>query len=110
MYGQKIDKLDHEYVVAAQVAMEGLSEATAIGRFWVEAFPVLRHIPSWVPWTGARRLAEKYLPIVTLAREKPFQEVEHLAVSIFDQRSIDFMLINLSQLQEKRHSRAIVCS
>lgn len=79
-YGQKIDEMDHDYVVTAQVAMEGLTEATVLGRYWVEAFPFLRHIPSWVPWTSARRLAERYAPTVALAKDKPFQEVESLVV------------------------------
>ena len=77
-YGQKIDEMDHDYVVTAQVAMEGLTEATVLGRYWVEAFPFLRYIPSWVPWTSARRVAERYAPTVALAKDKPFQEVESL--------------------------------
>ena len=94
-YGQKIDEMDHDYVLTAQVAIEGLSEATALGKYWaLEAFPFLRHIPTWVPWTSARRVAEKYAPIVMLARDKPFQEVElqMVCVMLF-RRRVSYVLI-----------------
>lgn len=75
-YGKPIPSMDHEYVVAAQVAMEGLSKITVPGAFLVEYFPFLRHIPSWVPGTAARQLSEHYKPYVTSTREKPFAEVQ----------------------------------
>ena len=80
-YGAKITDMDHEYVTSAQLAMHGQVEAVSPGRYWVESLPFLRHIPSWVPFTDARRIAEKYRPFVTFAKDKPYADVEERLVS-----------------------------
>lgn len=80
-YGAKIDTLDHEYVTTVQIAMEGLVKTALPGSYMVDFFPILRHIPSWVPFTGARRLADKYTPYVVASREKPFHDVQAAIVS-----------------------------
>ena len=75
-YGVKIESLDHEYVLNVQIAMEGLVKSALPGTYWVDFFPFLQHIPSWVPFTGARRLADKYMPYVIGSREKPYRHVQ----------------------------------
>jgi len=74
-YGKGNLDTDHEYVVAARLAMEGLSKAVIPGEYLVEYIPFLRHIPSWIPGTAARKLTEKYKSYVAAARKKPFAEV-----------------------------------
>ncbi|TCD66224.1 hypothetical protein EIP91_001627 [Steccherinum ochraceum] len=74
-YGKTVEDMDHEYVTGAGTAMQGLIHALVPGAYWVEYFPFLRHIPSWVPGTSAQKLAEKYRPYVEMARNKPFEEV-----------------------------------
>lgn len=81
-YGKKILDTNHEYVVAAQMSMEGIGHALVPGGYWVELFPFLRHIPGWIPGTGAKRLANKFGPYVTASRDKPFKEVQMAAVCV----------------------------
>jgi len=76
MYGKKNLSMDHEYVIAAQTAIEGLSEIMVPGAFLIEYFPFLRHVPSWVPGANAQKVVEHYKPYVTATREKPFAEVQ----------------------------------
>lgn len=80
-YGKTLN-MNHEYVVTAQMAVEGLEIASRPGAFWVKLFPFLRHIPSWVPGTGAKRLADKFAPYITTAKDKPFKEVQMAVVCI----------------------------
>ncbi|THH28546.1 hypothetical protein EUX98_g5640 [Antrodiella citrinella] len=75
-YGKSIPSMDDEIVIAAERAMEGLSIITTPGAFWVEYFPFLRHIPSWVPGATASKLADEFKPYISTARNKPFGEVE----------------------------------
>ena len=73
--------MDDEYVTMAQTVMEGFGKATVPGAYWVEYLPIFKHIPSWVPGTAARKLAEYYAPYVTTVRMKPYQDVKQAVVS-----------------------------
>lgn len=84
-YGEKIAEMDHEYVSMAQTAMHGQVEAIAPCKFIAESLPFLLNIPSWVPFTDAKRVVEKYAPFVATARDKPYADVQEKMVraSIF---------------------------
>lgn len=65
-----------DYIVLAEKAAEGFSLATVPGLFWVENFPILKYIPSWVPGTYSKKMAEYYKPIVKNMRNTPFDEIK----------------------------------
>lgn len=64
-----VSDLNDEYVRLAQEGLEALSVSTVPGVYWVEHFPPLRHIPSWVPGTSSKKMAEYYKPIVVAMRD-----------------------------------------
>ncbi|THH29812.1 hypothetical protein EUX98_g4360 [Antrodiella citrinella] len=75
-YGKRVSGMDDEAVITAQIASEGLSEGAMPGFSWLNYFPLARHIPSWVPGTYSKKLADKYLPYVQAMRDKPYDEVK----------------------------------
>lgn len=79
-YDMDIADLRDEYVLLAQTAVEGVSVATVPGVYWVEHFPILKHIPSWMPGTHSKKMAEYYKPIVETMRNKPFDEIKQAMV------------------------------
>ena len=93
-----VKDMDDEYVMLAQLAMEGLSEGHVPGRYWVEYFPVLQHIPRWFPGTGFRKVAEKFRPYVENMTFKPFDDVIQAMVSAFTSiyPATSFMSVALS--------------
>ena len=69
--------MDDEYVEAARISMEGLGLALTPGAYLgMQIFPMLRHIPSWVPGTSGKRVAEKYAPYLTKMVEDLYSEVK----------------------------------
>ncbi|TCD69377.1 hypothetical protein EIP91_007933 [Steccherinum ochraceum] len=76
VYGRKIRGRDDEYLEITHMALEGFNEATQPGKYWVEYFPFLRYIPSWVPGTAAKKVGEKYAPWVAMSLDKPFGETK----------------------------------
>lgn len=72
--------MDHEYVIAAQRAVEGVSKLIP-GAYWVEYFPILRYIPSWVPGANFKKVVEEYLPHVIASTLKPYNEVKKAMAS-----------------------------
>ncbi|KAH8093203.1 CyP450 monooxygenase [Cristinia sonorae] len=75
-YGRKIASMDDEYVTLAEIAVDGVSQALVPGAWWVEFLPFLKHVPSWVPGTTSKKLAEKYRPHVINMINKPYEEVK----------------------------------
>ncbi|KZW03024.1 cytochrome P450 [Exidia glandulosa HHB12029] len=56
-------------------AIEVFSKSAAFGRFAVDAFPMLKHVPMWLPGTKWKRDAQEWHGIQTRSRDLPF---EHL--------------------------------
>lgn len=77
----EIKDLDDEYVTLAQEAMEGHAQAHIPGAYWVEYFPIMKHIPSWVPGANFQKLAAKYRPFVEAMVQKPFERIRNAVVS-----------------------------
>lgn len=75
MYGVDLEDMDDENVQLAEISMKGMSLGLIPGAYWVEYFPFLRHIPSWFPGAGFRRIAEAYRPFVEGMLEKPYTSV-----------------------------------
>lgn len=75
VYGMDIDDMDDEYVQLAEMTMQGLAKGHIPGAFWVEYFPFLRHIPSWVPGAHFKKLADKYRPFSEAMVQKPYDHV-----------------------------------
>ena len=77
---------------------KGWERVTSPGRYWVEYFPVLQHIPRWFPGTGFRKVAEKFRPYVENMTFKPFDDVIQAMVSAFTSiyPATSFMSVALS--------------
>lgn len=82
LYGKQVSGPDDPYVINAKTAMEGFGMAVLPGAHLIEVFPILRHIPSWVPGASARKLADKYRPHVLRLLEEPYAEVKASMVRI----------------------------
>ncbi|CAL1708513.1 unnamed protein product [Somion occarium] len=59
-YGYNVTKDQDEdpLVKIVEKAMQGFAKASEPGAFLVDYFPVLKHIPDWVPGAGFKRVAQ----------------------------------------------------
>ncbi|PSR93711.1 hypothetical protein PHLCEN_2v4606 [Hermanssonia centrifuga] len=71
-YGKEILSMDDEYIHLVRTAHEGVVQTKRPGVFWMDYFPILKHIPAWVPGATGRKLAERYVPFVRAMRDQPF--------------------------------------
>lgn len=85
-----VDAMDDEYVLLAEMAMEGLGQSHIPGAHWVEYFPILRHVPAWFPGAKFRRIAEKFRPYVEDMVYKPYNETLQAVVSFLVSLSMTF--------------------
>jgi hypothetical protein len=54
-YGLSDPIANEKLVDAAEAIVQGFSEVLEPGRFWVDAFPFLRHVPAWFPGAGWKK-------------------------------------------------------
>lgn len=80
IYGMET-KPEDPFVANAEEALEGVNEATAPGKFLVEIFPIMKHIPSWLPGAGWKRKALHWRDVNRDVRLKPFNFVKEQIVS-----------------------------
>ena len=81
-YGIDVKESEDPYISTAEVALSGVAEAGVIGAFWVDIFPLLRFVPSWVPGAGFQKKAARWKAARITMTEKPFQYVKEQLVKI----------------------------
>ena len=91
LYGKTLSGPDDEYIHVSQRWAEGFDAASVPGRYWVEYFPFLRHIPGWVPGTATKQLVQKYGQCTARLRNDAYDEfkkslVRHSQLEIVEQR------------------------
>ncbi|KAJ7300689.1 cytochrome P450 [Mycena albidolilacea] len=75
-YGIDVLPSDDPYITLAHKAVYTFSIATVPGLYLVDTFPILKHIPRWVPGAGFKRQAEEWLKLSSGMREIPFAETK----------------------------------
>ena len=89
--------MDDEWVVLSEVVAEGSTQAAIPGAFWVEFFPPLKYIPSWVPGTTFWKHIHTHLPHIIRLRDEPFATVQASVVSLLFDRNHDSSSLTLIQ-------------
>jgi hypothetical protein len=82
-YGIPIRRTHDPTVELTEKAFNALAEAATPGRFLVDVFPVLRHVPDWVPGSGFKKLAKGWRELLLRVRDEPFWETIGAMVSVF---------------------------
>ncbi len=80
MYGIDISSPNDEYLVMADEVMRIIKEAYTPGKFLVEVFPWMRHVPAWLPGMGFKRKAAEWSILLQEMRNKAFDAAFDKAV------------------------------
>jgi hypothetical protein len=89
-YGIKIKGLDDPYVKDAERVLEGLADAGTPGRYLVDVFPVMKHIPAWFPGAEWKRKANEWLNVNCYVARKPFELVKEQMVGETEVLELNF--------------------
>ena len=79
-YGIKVQESGDRYISIVEEIINGGNEAAIPGAFWVDIFPILAYVPSWVPGAGFQKKAARLRKLNTIMIEKPFHYVEEQLV------------------------------
>lgn len=81
-HGYTVEDGADPYVDIADKVLDEFAQATTPGAFLVDALPVLRYVPSWVPGAHFKKLASQWRENLTQMVEKPFELVKRQVVRI----------------------------
>jgi len=59
-YGIRINRFSDPIIKLSEETFDIVTSAVAPGRFLVDAIPVLKHLPEWMPGAGFQALAKKW--------------------------------------------------
>ena len=71
-----ITDIEHDYIKLPEKVLEDLTGAQLPGRFWIPFLPILKHIPSWVPGTYAKKFVEQHHLDAEKMLSRPFEAVK----------------------------------
>ncbi|KAG5653898.1 hypothetical protein H0H81_009490 [Sphagnurus paluster] len=71
-YGIQVKDKSDPYVTTAEHALESLVTASAPGAFLVDIFPILKHVPDWMPFAGFKRQAKEWRKLASTMLNMPY--------------------------------------
>ncbi|KAH9936920.1 cytochrome P450 [Amylocystis lapponica] len=80
-YGHTVTSMDDKYIELADRATNETNEAGSAGSMLVDFFPVLKHIPTWMPGAGFKRDAARVRKSVNKMLDTPFDMVKDAIMS-----------------------------
>ncbi|KAI0697654.1 cytochrome P450 [Cerioporus squamosus] len=102
LYDSDGDEDVRQHMIMIEQAQEGVAQGMLPGRFLVESFPLLRHIPQWVPGASLTRLSKEWIAAAMHLKETPFTRYKQSTGATSTGRSIiGQMLIRLSEEETK---------
>ena len=79
-YGIEVQESGDRYISLAEEVMNAGNEASTPGAFWVNFFPILAYVPSWLPGAGFQKKAAEWRILAETMVEKPFRHVQEQLV------------------------------
>ncbi|KAJ7095814.1 cytochrome P450 [Mycena belliarum] len=77
VYGYQVEPIDDHFVSLAEKAVDKLSNSAFPGAAAVNALPILRHLPGWLPGCGFQYYAAECRKLTEEMQQVPFEFAKH---------------------------------
>ncbi|THU91997.1 cytochrome P450 [Dendrothele bispora CBS 962.96] len=77
VYGMTTQGELDDYAKMAALAAQSMNESMNHGAFFVDYFPILKHIPAWVPGATFKKKARDWKPTVLNLVNRPWEKVKN---------------------------------
>ncbi|KAF9555542.1 cytochrome P450 [Agrocybe pediades] len=78
VYGINVLPKDDPYIAAAEKSIHPLVVAAVPGAFLVDAIPILKYVPDWMPGAGFKKKAREWRKLVRFMLEDPFKTTKKM--------------------------------
>ncbi|KAF7374566.1 CyP450 monooxygenase [Mycena sanguinolenta] len=100
VYGYEVQPTNDHFVGLAENAVKRISDSLFFGAMVVNTFPILRHLPSWIPGAGFQRFAAECRQLTKEMREAPFNFVKQNMRDGTDSTSVVARLLESNRYDE----------
>ncbi|KAG5650135.1 hypothetical protein H0H81_000558 [Sphagnurus paluster] len=83
-YGLRVQDKDDPYIIAAERGVAPLLVAAVPGTFLVDALPILKYVPDWMPFAGFKRKAKEWRRWAMVMVNMPFESVQRAIPEVFN--------------------------
>ncbi|KAF7365164.1 Cytochrome p450 [Mycena venus] len=107
VYGYEVKPSNDRFVGLAESAVKKVTESVFPGAVAVNAFPILRHLPSWIPGAGFQRFPAESRQLAQEMREVPYNFVKQNMHDGIESKSMVAKLLEASQARGRSDENAI---
>ncbi|KAF7365140.1 Cytochrome p450 [Mycena venus] len=107
VYGYEVKPSNDRFVSLSESAVQKVGESVFPGAVAVNAFPILKYLPSWMPGAGFQRFAAESRQLVQEMREVPYNFVKQNMRDGVDSKSMVAKLLEASQARGRSDEDAI---
>jgi hypothetical protein len=104
-YGLDIKETDDPHIKRAETSAESITDVTSSGMYLVDIFPILRHVPSWVPGAAFQKQAKILRKTQEDFRHLPYEETIRNIVRLLCQKILQMTDLIGDRLLEVLNSR-----
>ncbi|KAF7365142.1 O-methylsterigmatocystin oxidoreductase [Mycena venus] len=97
VYGYEVKPSNDRFVSLSESAVQKIGESVFPGAVAVNAFPILKYLPSWMPGAGFQRFAAESRQLAEEMREVPYNFVKQNMRDGVDSKSMVAKLLEASQ-------------
>ena len=91
-YGTKDEDYIRSLTMRAEEQVQGITTVLVPGRFLVNSFPILRHVPTWLPGTGWKKFLQELAILAEEVTVTTFEDAKQRIVrAIYRFRSHAFI-------------------
>src|SRR6188768_608544 len=72
-YGLPIQPHDDPYIALVEETLHEINKAGFPGTYLVDLFPLLKHVPAWIPGAGFQKVAERNRALNKRFKDEPFE-------------------------------------
>ncbi|KAF7374567.1 O-methylsterigmatocystin oxidoreductase [Mycena sanguinolenta] len=101
IYGYEVQPTNDHFVSLSEDAVKRISDSVFPGAVAVNAFPILRYLPSWMPGADFQRFAAECRPLIKEMREAPFNFVKQNIRDSTDSTSVVARLLEGNRYDEE---------
>ena len=80
-YGIEVDAGHDKYLKIVEEGLAVFSAALVPGKYLVETFPILRHVPEWFPWATFKKDGAVWKQAVLAVLHEPWKAAIEMIVS-----------------------------
>ncbi|KAG5638039.1 hypothetical protein H0H81_002159 [Sphagnurus paluster] len=108
-YGLDVQEKEDPYILAAQRGTGPLTAAAVPGAFLVDALPILKYVPEWMPFAGFQRKAKEWRKCADTMLNLPYDAaMRNIKAGEYTPSFLSYSLENIDEKGDAAHQNFVI--